>query len=105
MLDPGSKSVTISTSSGERTQSYDSLVITTGSRYTDAPWKPSLEGYEATKAALHKVQEDVKAAKSILIGGAGPTGVESVAELGFEYGKTKEIFIVSSSCTFLGSKH
>jgi hypothetical protein len=37
----------------------------------DVPWKSSLAGYEATRDGLHKVQEQVKAAKSIVVGGAG----------------------------------
>lgn len=36
----------------------------------------------------------MKSAKSIVLGGAGPTGVEAAAELGFEYGKGKEITLV-----------
>jgi NADH dehydrogenase FAD-containing subunit len=46
--------------------------------------------------SLHKIQEQVKAAKSIVIGGAGPTGVEAIAELGYEYGKTKKLTIITS---------
>lgn len=64
--------VTISTASGEREQAYDILVLATGSRAIgDVPWKASLAGYEATRDGLHKVQKQVKAAKSIVIGGAG----------------------------------
>lgn len=95
-LDPSVKTVTISTPSGTTTnQQYDILVITTGSRTKDlVPWKPSLDGYEATKDGLHKIQEQVKSAKSIVLGGAGPTGVEAAAEFGYEYGKGKEITLV-----------
>lgn len=53
-------------------------------------------GYDATKDLLHKVQKQVKAAKSIVIGGAGATGVEAIAELGFEYGKSKELTLITS---------
>jgi NADH dehydrogenase FAD-containing subunit len=71
-LDPNSKIVTIQTASGERKQAYDILVLATGSRTIgDVPWKASLAGYEATRDRLHKVQEQVKAAKSIVVGGAG----------------------------------
>jgi hypothetical protein len=62
----------ISTASGERKQTYDILVLATGSRTKgDVPWKSSLAGYEATKDGLHKMQAQVKAAKSIVVGGAG----------------------------------
>jgi NADH dehydrogenase FAD-containing subunit len=60
------------------------------------PWKSSLNGYEHTRNGLHKIQEQVKAAKTIVVGGAGPTGVETAAELGFEYGKAKEITLVTA---------
>lgn len=62
----------ISTASGERKQTYDILVLATGSRTKgDVPWKSSLAGYEATRDGLHKMQAQVKAAKSIVVGGAG----------------------------------
>jgi len=96
-LDPAVKTVSISTSGGEVKLDYEILVIATGSRYLDeCAWKVSPNGYEETKAILHKTQEAVKAATSIVVGGAGPTGVETVGELGFEYGKTKEITIITS---------
>lgn len=94
-LNADAKAVTISTSEGQKTQEYDILVITTGSRTNDdIPWKGSLSGYEATKDRLHKVQDQVKSATSIVLGGGGPTGVETAGELGFEYGNTKKITLV-----------
>ncbi|KAG4437554.1 hypothetical protein IFR05_006941 [Cadophora sp. M221] len=101
-LDPSSKTVTITTLEGSIAQQYDILVITTGSRTQgDVPWKPSLQGYEATKNGLHKIQERVRDAESIVLGGAGPTGVEAAAELGFEFGKGKEITLITSSSQVL----
>lgn len=71
-LDLASRTVTISTAGGERKQTYDILVLATGSRTMgDVPWKSSLAGYEATRDGLHKMQEKVKAAKTIVVGGAG----------------------------------
>lgn len=68
--------MTISTASGERQQTYDILVLATGSRANgDVPWKSSLAGYEATRDGLHKFQVQVKAAKSIVIGGAGELAI------------------------------
>lgn len=95
--------MTITTSNGEIKQDYDILVLATGSRYIgdETPWKSSLKGYETTKSLLHKTQKQVKAAKSIVVGGAGPTGVESVAELGFEYGTTKEITLITAGAELL----
>ncbi|KAH6717235.1 AMID-like mitochondrial oxidoreductase-like protein [Leptodontidium sp. MPI-SDFR-AT-0119] len=101
-IDTSSKTVTITTPEGSIAQQYDILVITTGSRTKgDVPWKPSLQGYEATQSGLHKIQEQVRDAKSIVLGGAGPTGVEAAAELGFEFGKGKEITLITSSSQVL----
>lgn len=103
-LDISSKTVLIKTSSGEeQKQPYDILIITTGCRTIDsfAPWKSSPNGYEATKDALHKIQEEVKAANTIVVGGAGPTGVETAAELGFEFGKGKEVTLITAGSQLL----
>ncbi|PVH68333.1 FAD/NAD(P)-binding domain-containing protein [Cadophora sp. DSE1049] len=97
-LDPRTKTVIITTASGEAKQTYDILLLATGTRTTgDLPWKASLSGYQATKDNLHKYQEQVKAAKSIVLGGGGPTGIEAAGELGFEYGKTKEITLITAA--------
>lgn len=98
-FDPTTKTVTVTTASGELKQTYDVLVLATGSRTAanNVPWKASLAGYEATKAVLHKHREQVKAAKTIVLGGGGPTGVETAGELGFEYGKTKDITLITSA--------
>jgi NADH dehydrogenase FAD-containing subunit len=91
-------------SSSSNTITYDILVLTTGSSTIDnVPWKSSLEGYEQTVAGLHKTQSQVAAAKTILVGGAGPTGVETAAELAFEYGKTKEITLITSGTELLAN--
>lgn len=90
--------MSITTASGESSQSYDILVIATGTRTQgDLPWKASPRGYQATKDILHKYREQVKAAKSIVIAGGGPTGVEATGELGYEYGKGKEITLITAA--------
>ncbi|KAI9645685.1 hypothetical protein NHQ30_006427 [Ciborinia camelliae] len=95
-MDPATKSVTIEAFAGpESIQTYDILVIATGSHTIgEVPWKGAPSGYEQTKEVLHKFREKVGSAKSIVVGGAGPTGVETAGELGFEYGNTKEIILV-----------
>ena len=96
-LDPTAKTVTISTGTDSKTITYDILVLTTGTRTNgEVPWKSSLNGYEHTRDGLHKIQGRVRDARSIVVGGAGPTGVETAAELAFEYGKTKEITLVTA---------
>jgi NADH dehydrogenase FAD-containing subunit len=102
-LDLESKNVVVSSGNVEKIVSYDILILATGSRTKgDSPFKPR-ESYEATRNALHDFQSRVKKATSIVIGGAGATGVESAGELGFEYGKQKRITLVCPStltCTF-----
>ncbi|KAI1262484.1 putative FAD binding protein [Xylariaceae sp. FL1019] len=68
---------------------YHTLVIATGSRYTESmPWK-ELSSTAATKASIAKLQSDIRAAKSIIVAGAGVTGCEFAGELGSAYGKSK----------------
>lgn len=100
-LDPATKTVTV-TATGATTEqkiTYEHLVVATGSRTIgDVPWKNYHKGgSEATKAGLHEYQEKVKSAKTIAIGGGGPTGVETAGELAFEYKDTKEITIITSA--------
>ena len=95
--DFGAKSVAVSTPSGERTIAYDQLVLATGSRtpQTNVPWKAA-GTYEEIVALLKQTEEKVVAAKHIVVAGSGATGVEAAGELGFEFGKTKEIVLLSA---------
>jgi NADH dehydrogenase FAD-containing subunit len=94
-LDVEAKKVGISGCTGNKTLDYDFLVLATGSHTKgDTPFK-GLGSTEATKDALHDIQARVKEAKTIVIAGAGVTGVETAGELGFEYGRQKEIILVS----------
>jgi NADH dehydrogenase FAD-containing subunit len=93
-VDPANKKVDIKTESGLRTVAYDALVVTTGSNTGSMPWKAS-GSHKEFLDTLHGTQEKVKKAKSIVVGGSGVTGVETAGELGFEYGKTKDITLVS----------
>lgn len=105
-LDAANKKVQIS-ADAERTKlvttvEYDFLIIGTGSSSKEfdedvkAPFK-GLGSTEATKDALHKFQELVKKSKTIVVAGAGPTGVETAGELGYAYGKDKKVILVSLS--------
>ncbi|KAJ2992461.1 hypothetical protein NUW58_g2162 [Xylaria curta] len=76
----------------ERELSYDYLVVATGTRTagaTNVPWKNN-GTHEDIAALLAETQQKVKAAKHIVVAGAGATGVETAAELGFEYGNPKD---------------
>jgi len=97
------KSVRITTATGDsKTLSYDQLVVATGSHTAgNVPWKA--EGsYEEAVALLHQTTEKVKAASHIVVAGAGSTGIEVAGELAYEFGKTKEIILLSSTDKLLG---
>lgn len=103
-VDVTAKTVKISTTNdgGERVLSYDHLVLATGTRAVDnsVPWK-SNGTYEEVSAVIANIQDKVKTAKHIVIAGAGATGVEAAAELAFEYGKQKEVVLLSGSAELL----
>jgi len=91
-LDPERNTVEVA--SNDRTQrslSYDQLVIATGSQIrSNLPFK--LVGtHQETLVALHSLQKQIDVAKSIVVAGAGPTGVETAGELAAAYGGEKDI--------------
>lgn len=90
------KTVEVAVADGTtRHLAYDQLVLTTGARSASPglPWKAS-DTHESTLAALHDTAARVKSAQHIVVGGAGSTGVEIAGELGYEYGKAKEIVLL-----------
>lgn len=97
-LDAKTVQVALVNGGGERVLSYDHLVLATGTRTAGddvVPWKAS-GTHEAIMDTLHRTADRVKAAKHIVVAGAGSTGVEVAGELGFEYRKDKEIVLLSS---------
>ncbi|KAI5865157.1 FAD/NAD(P)-binding domain-containing protein [Durotheca rogersii] len=96
---------------GERAIAYDHLVLATGTRSVDAamPWKAAGSGAEVL-AVVAGLQERVRAAKHIVVAGAGTTGCEVAAELAYAYGKAskakpedrKEIVLLSGDPGVLG---
>ncbi|KAI0393495.1 hypothetical protein F5Y17DRAFT_306768 [Xylariaceae sp. FL0594] len=94
-VDTTNKTVQVAVGSeggAERRLSYDYLVIASGTRNagTDAvPWKNN-GTHEEIASLLKETQQRVEAARHIVVAGAGPTGVEVAAELGFEYGNPKD---------------
>ena len=91
-LDVEAKKVRIS---GDQVLDYDYLILATGSHTKGGTPYKSLGSTEATKDALHDLQARVKESKTIVIAGAGVTGTETAGEIGFEYGRQKQIVLVS----------
>ncbi|KAK4104983.1 FAD/NAD(P)-binding domain-containing protein [Parathielavia hyrcaniae] len=104
-VDPASKIVEARGNDGSsRTIRYDELVIATGSSFkSDMPFK-NLGSTKETMEALHGWGQRIKAAKSIVVAGAGLTGVEVAGELGQAYGVagTKQITLVCDQDLPLG---
>ncbi|KAF4977808.1 hypothetical protein FZEAL_5715 [Fusarium zealandicum] len=99
-LDTGSKTVAIELNGNAtvREVTYDTLIVATGaSTKDDMVWK-SLGTTEETKEKLHKVQDQISNANTIVVAGGGMTGIETAGELGFEYSQhgNKEVIFVYS---------
>ncbi|ORY71229.1 uncharacterized protein BCR38DRAFT_416203 [Pseudomassariella vexata] len=98
-LDPGNNSVVVALNDGsQRALGYHTVVVATGSdAKDDMPWK-NVGTSQQTRAAIAQLQEGIKNAESIVVGGAGATGVEFAGELGSEYAKfgKKSVTIISS---------
>ena len=96
-LDVESKKVELDIlgSASVRTLDYDFLIIATGSSTKEETPFKTVTSTETTKDRLHALQAELKKAKTIVIAGAGPTGVEIAGELAFEHGQQKKIILVS----------
>lgn len=95
-LDPSASTVHVDTSPGgvRRAIPYAHLVIATGtSTTTGLPFK-LLDSHEKTVSALHDLQSAIGAASSIVVAGAGATGVEVTGELAGRYGAEKKVTLV-----------
>ncbi|KAH7178261.1 histidine phosphatase superfamily [Fusarium sp. MPI-SDFR-AT-0072] len=84
--------------------SYDYLLIGTGSSTkAESPFK-SRGSTDATRDYVHAYQKRVGEAHSIIVAGAGPTGVEVAGELADYYGDKKEITLVNAGPTVLDNR-
>ncbi|KAL5321331.1 hypothetical protein ACEPPN_012146 [Leptodophora sp. 'Broadleaf-Isolate-01'] len=99
-IDPDSNIVKITQNDGtQKSLNYDQLVIATGSQIqSDLPFKP-VGTHEETVKALHTLQQQIGSAKSIVIAGAGPTGVETAGEIAAHYSAEKDVTLI------IGGKH
>ncbi|KAF7563636.1 hypothetical protein G7046_g431 [Stylonectria norvegica] len=96
-IDLETNAVTIGLNAGpQRSITFDHLVIATGSRLTsNLPLKP-IGSHETTLSAWHDLKRQVGDAKSIVVAGAGATGVEVAGELSAKYGSTKKVTLIIS---------
>lgn len=79
---------------------YHALIIATGASSKNPLWSAK-DGEEVTKAAFHEMYERLPKAKSVVVGGGGPAGIETSAEMGAEYGGSKEITLISATSRLL----
>lgn len=61
--------------------SYHALVLATGSKSASPIWSSYGNGHDEIEAALSEVNAQIKLAKSIVIAGGGPSGIETAAEI------------------------
>ncbi|KAF7557321.1 hypothetical protein G7Z17_g818 [Cylindrodendrum hubeiense] len=93
-IDPTTNSVYVTVATDIKTITYTHLVIATGSSYPGRLPFTTVGTYEDSINALHYLQSNVRNAKSIIIAGGGPTGVETAGELGYAYGDSKQITLI-----------
>jgi apoptosis-inducing factor 2 len=96
-IDPATKTIQTSASAPVH---YDSLVIASGTSFTAPIWSTS-GGAEQLAAGIKDIHERLPSAKTVLVAGGGPAGVETAGELGELYGGKKEITIVSGATQLL----
>lgn len=99
-LEPSSNSVTVQTNDGAvRKLEYHTLVIATGSSAREEMPFKTVNTTEQTRDVLHDWQQRIKSAKSVVVAGAGITGIELAGELAEAYAKTgqKKVTLIASS--------
>ncbi|KAJ5901649.1 Apoptosis-inducing factor [Penicillium taxi] len=106
-IDPSTKTVTITSSGSEQSVTYDHLLIASGSTTPatigelsglSIPFKNS--NRDDMKELIEAAQQKIKSVKNIVIGGAGPIGVEVAGELAEAVaanGQEVDITLVSSA--------
>lgn len=89
----------------EKVLEYDYLVICTGSQYClnekDTTVLQNIVTRRQRLNLLRTYSESIERAKSILVVGGGPSGVEFLAEIIDKYGKSKEYGIMERRDTLL----
>ncbi|CAG9951134.1 unnamed protein product [Clonostachys rosea f. rosea IK726] len=77
---------------------YSHLVVATGASYpTKLPFT-AIGSHEDMLDSWRELQAKVEQAESIVISGAGPTGIETAAELASHFGSSKTITVILEGC-------
>ena len=92
ILDPEAKTVTLAEG---KTLEYDWLILATGSRLKAPLPLKNLNSTEATKEAMSTFVAKIQDSKDIVIGGAGPTGIEVAGEIACKFSSKKTVHLVS----------
>ena len=99
-LDAATKTITVKTEKEESVQ-YDSLVIATGTTSNSPLWTLH-NSFAETKSAFEDLNSRLTTAKTILIAGGGPAGVETTGEIAYKFkGTGKSITILSGQDALL----
>lgn len=77
-----------------RSLNYDYLIIASGVSMETNYLQNELEGKRVVEE-VKKMSQEIHQAKSIAILGGGPTGAEVAGELGYYYGQTKNITVIT----------
>lgn len=101
-LDPDARTVSVelADSTEQAVVPYHALVIATGASNDNPMWGVT-QGHDKTRAALRGMHEKLPQAETVLIAGGGPTGVETAGEIAAEYGKSKQITLLSGGSKLL----
>jgi len=93
-VDAATQTITIKNEKQE-TVHYDSLIIATGTTSNSPLWTLH-NSLSDTTSAFETLNASLDTAKTILIAGAGPAGVETAGEIGYKYkGTGKDITLFS----------
>jgi NADH dehydrogenase FAD-containing subunit len=95
-VNPGDRTVTVDVVGGSTTTlKYDSLFISTGITSESPLWSVHDDEQESLKA-LKRMHETLPKAKTVMIAGAGPTGVETAGEIAETYPNIKITLVAGS---------
>lgn len=97
-IDPAARTVAVNNGA---VVPYTQLVIASGTYFDNDLWSTS-NGSDALRREIESLHSALPTAQTILVAGGGPAGVETVGELGEEYGGKKEITILSGGERLLG---